>query len=78
VQISPPQPNASEYEPVQRGINPQTLGGGLEGDMLFPDGFDPTDSARGVAIYGNMKWPNGIIPYDISAITSEFPIILFF
>jgi hypothetical protein len=51
-------------------MNAQLLGGGVEGDMLFPDGFDPKDSTRGVAIYGNMKWPNGVIPYDISAITN--------
>jgi len=44
-------------------------GGGVEGDMLFPPGFDPKSSARGVAIYGNQQWPGGVIPYDMSAIT---------
>lgn len=68
VVISPPQPN--ENEPTQKGMNPQLFGGGFEGDMIFPVGVDPTkESARGVAIYGNMKWPQGIIPYDMSAIT---------
>lgn len=69
VNIPPPEADANGNEPAQRGVNPQLLGGGFEGDMIFPDGFDPTDASRGVAIYGNMKWPNGIIPYDMSAIT---------
>jgi hypothetical protein len=47
------------------------LGGEFEGDMIFPDGFDPTDSSRGVAIHGNKQWPSGVVPYDISAITSK-------
>jgi hypothetical protein len=68
--ISAPEPSTSENEPAQRGINPALLGGGVEGDMIFPDGFDPKDSSRGVAIFGNMKWPNGVIPYDISAISN--------
>lgn len=37
--------------------------------MILPDGLDPTD-ARGVAIYGPRQWPNNIIPYDLSGITS--------
>jgi hypothetical protein len=68
--ISAPEPSTSENEPAQRGVNPVLLGGGFEGDMIFPDGFDPTDSSRGVAIFGNRKWPNGVIPYDISAISN--------
>jgi hypothetical protein len=38
--------------------------------MLFPPSLDLT---RGVGFYGNSRrWPNHIIPYDISAITSRF------
>ena len=44
-------------------------GGGVEGDMIFPEGVNPKSSTRGVAIYGRKKWPNGEIPYDISSIT---------
>jgi hypothetical protein len=45
-------------------------GGGFEGDMIFPDGFDPTtaDDARGVAISGSRQWPGNVIPYDLSGI----------
>jgi hypothetical protein len=38
--------------------------------MLFPPNFDPS---RGVGINGAARrWPNKIIPYDISAISSKF------
>jgi len=49
------------------------IGGGFEGDMILPDGFDPTSESngKGVAIYGPRQWPNNIIPYDISSITSK-------
>jgi hypothetical protein len=67
--IAPP-PAVDETEPAPKGVDPQTLAGEFEGDMIFPDGFDPTDSTRGVAIFGNRQWPNRIIPYDISAISS--------
>jgi len=70
VKISPPQPQALENKPPSNGVDPRLYAGGQEGDMLFPEGVDPKDAARGVAIFGNMKWPNGIIPYDISAITN--------
>jgi hypothetical protein len=67
--IAPPAlPDKPEAEP--KGTNPMLLGGEFEGDMIFPDGFDPTDSSRGVAIHGNKQWPSGVVPYDISAITS--------
>ncbi|CAF0738946.1 unnamed protein product [Rotaria sp. Silwood1] len=48
------------------------LGGGFEGDMILTDGFDPTipSNGKGVAIYGPRRWPNNIIPYDISLITN--------
>jgi hypothetical protein len=41
--------------------------------MILPDGFDPTKESdpRGVAIYGPRRWPNNIIPYDVSTITSK-------
>lgn len=51
--------------------NAQLVGGGVEGDMIFPPGVNPKSSTRGVAIYGNRQWPNGVIPYDISAITGN-------
>ena len=54
---------------LARDHRAQLRGGGVEGDMLFPPGFDPKSSARGVAISGNGQWPNGVIPYDMSAIT---------
>jgi len=69
VAIFPPPPHAKE--PAFTGINPQLTAGKFEGDMIFPDGFDPTtEDARGVAIAGNRQWPSRIIPYDISAITN--------
>jgi hypothetical protein len=71
VKISPPVPHVNAHKPVHQGINPQLLGGGFEGDMIFPKGFNPKSSTRGVAIFGNKQWPNGIIPYDISAITID-------
>ncbi len=72
VKVFPPAPQLNKVEPVYHGTNPQQLGGGMEGDMLFQKGFNPKTSTRGVAIFGNKQWPNGIIPYDISAITSEY------
>ncbi|CAF0729251.1 unnamed protein product [Adineta steineri] len=50
-------------------INPELNGGGFEGDILFPPN---SDTSRGAAFYGNYRrWPNKIIPYDISAITTN-------
>jgi hypothetical protein len=69
VKISPPKSDEHPIESVLEGVNPQMLGGGFEGDMFLPKGFDPTGRTRGTAKFGNVKWPNGIIPYDISAIT---------
>jgi len=70
IKISPPEPSADKNEPAYQGINPQLLCGGFEGDMIFSDGFDPTEPSRGVAIHGNKQWPSGVVPYDISAITN--------
>ncbi|CAF1187129.1 unnamed protein product [Adineta ricciae] len=67
VLISPPQVETSGNGAAPKGLNPQLIAGGFEGDMMFPDGADP---ARGVAIIGKRQWPNGVIPYDISAITN--------
>ncbi len=49
------------------------IGGGFEGDMILPDGFDPTSeyNEKGVAAYGPRQWPNNVVPYDISLITSK-------
>jgi hypothetical protein len=48
-------------------------GGGFEGDMILPEGFDPTVEmdSRGVAIFGPRAWPNNVIPYDISTISGR-------
>jgi hypothetical protein len=70
VKVFPPPPQLNKVEPVHQGTNPQQLGGGMEGDMLFAKGFNPKTATRGVAIFGNKQWPNGVIPYDISAITN--------
>jgi hypothetical protein len=71
VEIAPPPPLVNGDEPEGRGINLEEFGGGVEGDMLFPDGFDPYTLNRGVAIFGDTyKWPKGVVPYDISAITN--------
>jgi hypothetical protein len=78
VKISPPAPLADRVKSIHHGTNPQLLGGGIEGDMLFPKGFNPKSTTRGVAIFGNKRWPNGIIPYDISAITSAYYKYTFF
>jgi len=66
VSVPPPVRHVSK---LARDHRAQLHGGGVEGDMLFPPGFDPKSSARGVAISGNRQWPNGEIPYDMSAIT---------
>lgn len=51
----------------------ETLGGGFEGDMKFPDGSDPRKPhlGKGAASAGNRQWPNNVIPYDLTAITSS-------
>jgi len=69
VKIAPPAPHLDEVESVHQGTNRQLLGGGIEGDMLFPKGVNPKSNVRGVAVFGNRQWPNGIVPYDMSAIT---------
>jgi hypothetical protein len=50
------------------------LGGGFEGDMIFPYGFNPSrkSAGKGVALFGPHRWPNNVIPYDISAISCKF------
>jgi hypothetical protein len=65
--ISRPVVHADEKKSLQQGINPELRGGGLEGDMIFPK-----NSTRGVAMYGGGRWPGGIIPYNISAITGKY------
>jgi len=69
VNIHPPKSDEHHIESVLKGVNPQLLGGGFEGDMFLPKGFDPTGRTRGTAKFGNIQWPNGVIPYDMSAIT---------
>jgi len=49
-------------------INPELTGGAFEGDIILPPNFMST---RGVAANGQIhRWPNKVIPYDISAITN--------
>lgn len=55
-------------------VKPNSNGKLVEGDMIFPPGFNPKSSTRGVGFFGDRKWPNGIVPYDISAITGEYSI----
>lgn len=41
----------------------------MEGDMFFPRNSPMT---RGAAMLGSMRrWPDGIIPYDLSGIQSR-------
>ena len=56
------------------------LGGGFEGDMIFPEGFDPSKAsiARGAALFGPHRWPSNTIPYDMTAITCKFHTLIFF
>lgn len=69
VNVMIPEPEAQQPDFTSQGSEAQTRGGGFEGDMIFPKGFNPKNSARGVAIYGNRQWPGNTIPYDLSAIT---------
>jgi hypothetical protein len=69
VKINLPKPDKHHIKPAREGVNPQLLGGGFEGDMILPKGLNPKSLTRGTAAFGNIKWPNGVIPYDISAIT---------
>jgi hypothetical protein len=69
VVVYPPKSDAHRSKPVRQGVNPQLLGGGFEGDMFLPKGFNPSSQTRGTAKFGDITWPNGVIPYDISAIT---------
>ncbi|CAF1435902.1 unnamed protein product [Rotaria sordida] len=40
--------------------------------MILPPGFDPLHPNRGVSINGQIRrWPNKIVPYDISAISDS-------
>jgi hypothetical protein len=71
VNVVRPVPDKQKTEHMLQGSISQLLGGGVEGDMIFPKDFNPKSSARGLAIYKNMKWPNGIIPYDITDITDS-------
>ncbi len=66
-----PKPDEHLIKSAPEGVNPQLLGGGFEGDMILPKGFNPKSLTRGTAAFGNITWPNGVIPYDISAITGE-------
>ncbi|UJR35535.1 hypothetical protein I4U23_028289 [Adineta vaga] len=71
VLISKPTIIASENRTTYRGEDPKLFGGGFQGDMLFYDNHNSMKGTRGVAVYGsNYRWPNNVIPYDISAITS--------
>ncbi|CAF1543449.1 unnamed protein product [Adineta steineri] len=65
--VPPPKALASSIHHTR--ISPEVLGGGYGGDMLFPN-LPSKSMNRGVAYAEVNKWPSGIIPYDMSAITS--------
>ncbi len=48
----------------------KTTGGSIEDDMILPS-FNRKSQVRGAAVLAIRKWPNKIIPYDISAISSK-------
>lgn len=70
---------SSKYDKYRAFVGPPnygnaiTLAGEYEGDMIFPDGYDPKriTQLRGVAASGSAQWPSGVVPYDLSAITDE-------
>ncbi|CAF0994821.1 unnamed protein product [Adineta steineri] len=64
--------NSPISNPVQNGVDYEWLGGGVEGDMIFHDGFDPRFEAtgRGVALWGPRRWSKNEVPYDLSLITN--------
>ncbi|CAF1480147.1 unnamed protein product [Adineta steineri] len=64
-----PPPKALPSSIHHTRISPEELGGGYGGDMLFPN-LPSKSMNRGVAYDEVNKWPSGIIPYDISAITN--------
>ncbi|UJR17169.1 hypothetical protein I4U23_004065 [Adineta vaga] len=68
IPISPPVKYSSSST-NKKNINPEEIGNGFGDDMLFPMPLNSM-SYRGVAYNQVNKWPNGIIPYDISAITN--------
>lgn len=43
-------------------------GVGMENDMIIPNNTQK-NQVRGAAVLSQHKWPNNVIPYDISAIT---------
>jgi len=50
-------------------------GGGFEGDIILPPSRSYT--TRGVGFNNKIsRWPNRVIPYDLSAITSEYFVYL--
>ncbi|CAF1530357.1 unnamed protein product, partial [Didymodactylos carnosus] len=52
-------------EPVSNTqVNPEQLGGGFEGDILLP----PLTKGTG-KLGASSRWPDGIVPYDMSKIT---------
>ncbi|CAF1379247.1 unnamed protein product [Rotaria sordida] len=67
-QIALPQHNVDRIQ--YTNVNSEELDSVLEGDMLIP-GFKSKSQLRGAAILTHNKWPNGVIPYDISAITDS-------
>ncbi|CAF1486185.1 unnamed protein product [Adineta steineri] len=65
--VPPPKALASSIHHTR--ISPEELGGGYGGDMLFPN-LPSKSMNRGVAYAEVNKWPSGIIPYNMSAITN--------
>lgn len=58
----------AQYNPdIDSDINPEELGGYLEGDMLMPHGL-----ARNGLLASSSRWPGGIVPYEINGGFSEY------
>ena len=46
------------------------LGGAFEGDMILDPNSNPRQLTRGAAILGvDNRWPNNVVPYDLTNIT---------
>lgn len=66
--------NITLPDSFQHEINYETLGGGVDGDMRFPEGQNPFSPLRSKGVlaapYG--VWPGSVIPYDLSGIPCNF------
>lgn len=56
----------AEYNPERDDINPEELGGYLEGDMLMPNAL-----GRNGLTASASRWTGGIVPFEINGYFSE-------